>query len=120
MKQAIGVNVNGVDYKAEVEPRLLLVHYLRDVLGPDWDAREAVRRLVADPSRMVGETLMDQRVMAGPGNIYRSEALYVCGHNPWTSQSQLADEELVKLVECAANVAFRELDPGDRLAQRLQ
>ena len=33
MKQAIGVNVNGVDYKAEVEPRLLLVHYLRDVLG---------------------------------------------------------------------------------------
>ena len=33
MKQAIGVNVNGVDHKAEVEPRLLLVHYLRDVLG---------------------------------------------------------------------------------------
>jgi len=32
MKQAISINVNGVDHKAEVEPRLLLVHYLRDVL----------------------------------------------------------------------------------------
>jgi aerobic carbon-monoxide dehydrogenase small subunit len=33
MKQAISINVNGVDQTAEVEPRLLLVHYLRDVLG---------------------------------------------------------------------------------------
>ncbi len=33
MKQAISINVNGVDYRGEVEPRLLLVHYLRDVLG---------------------------------------------------------------------------------------
>jgi carbon-monoxide dehydrogenase small subunit len=32
MKQAININVNGVDQSAEVEPRLLLVHYLRDVL----------------------------------------------------------------------------------------
>jgi carbon-monoxide dehydrogenase small subunit len=33
MKQAISINVNGVDHAAEVEARLLLVHYLRDVLG---------------------------------------------------------------------------------------
>jgi carbon-monoxide dehydrogenase small subunit len=33
MKQAITINVNGVDHSAEVEPRLLLVHFLRDVLG---------------------------------------------------------------------------------------
>ena len=33
MKQAISINVNGVDHAAEVEPRLLLVHYLRDVLS---------------------------------------------------------------------------------------
>ena len=33
MKKAIGINVNGVDRTDEVEPRLLLVHYLRDVLG---------------------------------------------------------------------------------------
>src|SRR5256714_6843878 len=33
MKQAISINVNGVDHHDEVEPRLLLVHYLRDVLG---------------------------------------------------------------------------------------
>ncbi|HEV8141203.1 MAG TPA: (2Fe-2S)-binding protein [Pyrinomonadaceae bacterium] len=33
MKQAISINVNGVDHSAEVEPRMLLVHYLRDELG---------------------------------------------------------------------------------------
>jgi carbon-monoxide dehydrogenase small subunit len=33
MKQAISINVNGVDTTAEVEPRMLLVHYLRDALG---------------------------------------------------------------------------------------
>ena len=33
MKQAISINVNGVDHASEVEPRLLLVHYLRDVLA---------------------------------------------------------------------------------------
>jgi aerobic carbon-monoxide dehydrogenase small subunit len=33
MKQAISINVNGVDHAAEVEPRMLLVHYLRDALG---------------------------------------------------------------------------------------
>jgi carbon-monoxide dehydrogenase small subunit len=33
MKQAISINVNGVDTAAEVEPRMLLVHYLRDALG---------------------------------------------------------------------------------------
>ena len=33
MKQAISINVNGVDHTSEVEPRLLLVHYLRDVLA---------------------------------------------------------------------------------------
>jgi carbon-monoxide dehydrogenase small subunit len=33
MKQAISINVNGVDHASEVEPRMLLVHFLRDVLG---------------------------------------------------------------------------------------
>lgn len=33
MKQAISINVNGVDHTSEVEPRLLLVHFLRDALG---------------------------------------------------------------------------------------
>ena len=33
MKQAISINVNGVDHHDEIEPRLLLVHYLRDLLG---------------------------------------------------------------------------------------
>jgi len=33
MKKTVNIKVNGVDHRDEVEPRLLLVHYLRDVLG---------------------------------------------------------------------------------------
>jgi endonuclease-8 len=53
-----------------------------DVLGPDWDASEATRRFLASPDREVGETLIDQSVMAGPGNVYRSEACFLAGVDP--------------------------------------
>ena len=53
-----------------------------DVLGPDWDATEAIRRLTAAPDREVGEALIDQSVMAGPGNVYRSEACFLAGIDP--------------------------------------
>jgi endonuclease-8 len=45
----------------------VLRHLGPDVLGPDWDAAEATRRLIASPERESGEALIDQSVMAGPG-----------------------------------------------------
>jgi endonuclease VIII len=76
-----------------------------DVLAEPLDVDGILLRARTRPAdTALGELLLDQQVLAGVGNIYRSEALYVCGHNPWTSQSQLADEELVKLVECAASL----------------
>ena len=46
-------------------------HLGPDVLGPDWDADEALRRLRADPDREVGLALLAQRLLAGFGNLYR-------------------------------------------------
>ncbi len=62
-----------------------------DVLGPDWDPEEALRRLSADPSRPIGEALLDQRVMAGPGNVYKSEILFLRGVDPWTRVGDVRD-----------------------------
>src|SRR5262249_10815504 len=59
-----------------------LGHLGPDVLGPGWDAAEALRRLTADPLRPIGEVLLDQRVMAGPGNVYRSEICFLRGIDP--------------------------------------
>lgn len=60
-----------------------LVGYLGpDPLGPDWDRDEALRRLTADPDRPIGLALLDQRVIAGLGNDYRNETLFLRGVLP--------------------------------------
>jgi endonuclease VIII len=53
-----------------------------DLLGPDWDAAEALRRLSAEPERAVGLALLDQRNLAGIGNVYRSELCFLRGVLP--------------------------------------
>ena len=57
-------------------------HLGPDLLGPDWDPAEAVRRLAADPDRAIGEALLDQRNLAGIGNLYKGEALFLRGVSP--------------------------------------
>ena len=59
-------------------------HLGPDLLGPDWDEHEAVRRLTADPDRPLGEALLDQRNLAGIGTIYRTELCFLTGYDPRT------------------------------------
>ena len=62
----------------------LLGHLGPDVLGPGWDEDEAVRRLSAEPDRPVVEALLDQRNLAGIGNLWAVETCYLRGVSPWT------------------------------------
>lgn len=66
-----------------------------DLLGPDWDPAEALRRLVADPAREIGEALLDQRVLAGVGNVYKSELCFLRGVTPWTPVADVPGPEHV-------------------------
>jgi endonuclease VIII len=66
-------------------------HLGPDLLGPDWDAGEAVRRLSAGPDRTIGEALLDQRNLAGIGTIYRAETLFLRGVNPWRPVGEVTD-----------------------------
>ncbi|ROS28685.1 endonuclease-8 [Rathayibacter sp. PhB127] len=70
----------------EIVPRAAeedVVGYLGpDLLGADWDADEALRRLTADPERPIGLALLDQRIMAGLGNVYRAELCFLRGVLP--------------------------------------
>jgi endonuclease-8 len=74
-------------------------HLGPDLLGPDWDAGEAVRRLLAEPGRAAGEALLDQRNLAGIGNIYKCETLYLRRVSPWLPVGRIDD--LPALVELA-------------------
>ncbi len=66
-----------------------------DVLAQPIDVDEIRRRARASPrGTPLGELLLDQRVAAGLGNIWRCEALFVEGHSPWTPVSALSDDQL--------------------------
>ena len=86
-----------------------------DVLAEPLDVDGILVRARARPAgTTLGELLLDQQVLAGVGNIYRSEALFVCAHNPWTRLENVTDEELVKLVECASSLMRAHLPVGGR------
>jgi formamidopyrimidine-DNA glycosylase len=68
-------------------------HLGPDVLGPDWDLQEAARRLRARPDRPIGSALLDQRAIAGPGNIWKNEICFLRGVSPWTPVGEVDDLE---------------------------
>jgi endonuclease-8 len=74
----------------------LIGHLGPDLLGsPDevggWDPDEAVRRLRAQPDREIAEALLDQRNLAGVGNLYKAEILFLRGINPLSPVSAVRD-----------------------------
>ena len=89
--QAVGFALG----RFEIMPRSdedQVVGYLGpDLHGPDWDATEAESRLRAEGDRAIGIALLDQRIMAGLGNVYRSEICFLRGVLPTTPISQIAD-----------------------------
>jgi len=72
-----------------------------DVLGDAFDSRQAASRARLHPARSVGEVLLDQRIAAGIGNIYRAEALFVRGIAPRAPVAALSDDDLAALYTTA-------------------
>jgi endonuclease VIII len=64
-----------------------------DVLADDFDERAFLRRLRDDdPTRGIGDALLDQRNLAGVGNVWKSEGCFLAGLDPWRRLSELSDE----------------------------
>lgn len=62
-----------------------------DLLGPSWDPHLARTNLESDPDRAIGLALLDQRLIAGLGNVYRNEILFLRGVDPRTPVSRAGD-----------------------------
>jgi endonuclease-8 len=76
-----------------------------DVLADDLDLDEVRRRArTRPPERALGELLLDQQVVSGIGNIWRSEALFLEGRSPWTERQKLTDDDLDGLVTTASSL----------------
>ena len=72
-----------------------------DLLGREFDRDEAVRRLVASAHQPIAMSLLDQRLVAGIGNIYKSETLFLAGVNPFTPAGSVPRELLENLLDIA-------------------
>ncbi|AEW96897.1 endonuclease VIII and DNA N-glycosylase with an AP lyase activity [Streptantibioticus cattleyicolor NRRL 8057 = DSM 46488] len=95
---AVGYRLPVLALLPTTEEASVVGHLGPDLLGPDWDPEEAVRRLLADPARPVGEALLDQRNLAGVGNVYKSELCFLRGVTPWTPMGDVpGPERLVAL-----------------------
>jgi DNA-formamidopyrimidine glycosylase len=68
-----------------------VAHLGPDLLGGDWSAEQAVQNLTADPARPLAETLLDQRVMAGVGNVYANELCFIVGLRPATAVAEVTN-----------------------------
>jgi endonuclease VIII len=76
-----------------------------DVLRDPLDLGHVLARFRAtDQSREVGEALLDQRLVAGIGNLWRAEALFRCSLSPWSPLAELSDSSLRGLVAAAAEL----------------
>ncbi|MEU1437784.1 DNA-formamidopyrimidine glycosylase family protein [Streptomyces sp. NPDC005786] len=76
-------------------------HLGPDLLGPDWNADTALRNLLADPGRPLGEALLDQRNLAGIGNVYNCELCFLARATPWLPIGLLPESTAVLLVSTA-------------------
>jgi endonuclease-8 len=89
--QAVGYQLGIVEILPTARESTVVGHLGPDLLGPDWDPAEAARRLASQPARPVGEALLDQRNLAGIGNLYKAETLFLQGIDPWRPAGAVAD-----------------------------
>jgi endonuclease-8 len=86
-RTAVGFALHDMELLPTAEEHRLVGHLGPDLLAPDWGEQhrsEAVRRLTARGDCELGLVLLEQRVMAGVGNLYRAEICFLLGLSPWT------------------------------------
>jgi endonuclease-8 len=88
---AVGYRLPVLELMRTADEHRVVGHLGPDLLGEDWDPAEALRRLRRAPDRAVGEALLDQKNLAGVGNVYKAELCFLAGANPWTPVGALPD-----------------------------
>ena len=101
--EAVGFNIPVAEFiKAD---RVAKHHELGrlgpDLLTDDFDAAEVIARFRARAGEAVADVLLNQRVLAGIGNVYKCEVLFSCGVNPFTVVGSLGDAQITCLIETA-------------------
>jgi endonuclease VIII len=91
-----------------------------DVLSPDFDPDAIVTSLRSAPERGIGDALLDQRLVAGIGNIFKNEACFAARQDPWQPVGELPDARLIRVAQAAHDLMQAAVDHGrdDRAVYR--
>jgi endonuclease VIII len=90
---AVGYRLPVVELLRTPDESRVVAHLGPDLLGPDWDPDKALLNLLAHPDRALGEALLDQRNLAGIGNVFKSEICFLLRATPWIPVRELARPE---------------------------
>jgi endonuclease-8 len=93
--RAVGVDLGVLNILDRDQDGDVVAHLGPDLLGDDWDPKVAAANLTARPDRPIAEALLDQRVLAGIGNVYCNELCFVSGHLPTAPVSDITDPHRV-------------------------
>jgi endonuclease VIII len=85
-----------------------------DILAEEFDEDAAVAAMRADPTRGLGDTLLDQHLVAGIGNIFKSEACFAARVDPWRPVGELSDEQLRAVLAAAREQMQQAVETGGR------
>jgi endonuclease-8 len=89
--QAAGIDLGVLEVLERAHDMDAVAHLGPDLLGADWEPRTAAANLTADPNRPLAAALLDQRVMAGVGNVYCNELCFITGYLPTTPAGNVKD-----------------------------
>jgi endonuclease-8 len=83
-----------------------------DILAPDFDAELIARSLASAPARSLGDALLDQHLVAGIGNIFKSEACFAAHLDPWQKVGGLPSEQLRHVAQAAHDLMHEAVEDG--------
>ncbi|MET9255330.1 Fpg/Nei family DNA glycosylase [Streptomyces sp. NPDC048182] len=96
-RAAVGYRLPVLELLHTADEERAVGHLGPDLLGPDWDPELALANLRADPARPLGEALLDQRNLAGVGNVYKCEICFLLGATPWLPVGDLPEAYAARL-----------------------
>ncbi|MFG2307073.1 Fpg/Nei family DNA glycosylase [Streptomyces sp. NPDC048566] len=119
-RTAVGYRLPVVELLRSTEEERVVGHLGPDLLGPDWDPDRAEENLLRDPGRALGEALLDQRNLAGIGNVYKSELCFLLGVTPWLPVGALPPDLAARLPGLAEKLLVFNRDRLQRVTTGLR
>ncbi len=104
---AVGYRLPVVELLDTSAEHTVVGHLGPDLLGPGWDADLVQANLAAQGRRAIGAALLDQTLLAGLGNLYRTEVCFLAGVTPWTPAAEV---DLARIVDLSHRLLWANRD----------